>query len=40
MYLKRDIISANPNVHFNDIVGLEHAKKLIREAVIIPLKYP
>jgi len=40
MYLKRDIISSNPNVRFSDIVGLDEAKRLIREAVVIPMKYP
>jgi katanin p60 ATPase-containing subunit A1 len=40
MYLKRDIIQANPNVRFNEIIGLEDAKRLLREAVVIPLKYP
>lgn len=40
MYLKRDIIQANPDVMFKDIVGLEGAKRLLREAVVIPLKYP
>ena len=40
MYLKRDIISNNPNVQFDEIVGLAESKKLIREAVIIPMKYP
>ena len=40
MYLKRDIISTNPNVQFDEIVGLAESKKLIREAVIIPMKYP
>jgi len=27
-------------VSFNDIVGLEHAKRLLKEAVLIPLRYP
>ena len=40
MYLKRDIIQSNPNVKFNEIVGLEDAKRLVREAVVIPMKYP
>jgi len=31
---------ANPNVTFNDIVGLDTAKRLLKEAVLIPLKYP
>ena len=40
MYLKRDIICANPNVKFKEIVGLDDAKRLVREAVVIPMKYP
>ena len=29
----------NPNVKFDDIVGLNDAKRLLREAVLLPLKY-
>lgn len=38
--LKRDIIIENPNVTFEDIVGLNDAKRLLKEAVMLPLKYP
>ena len=38
--LKRDIIIENPNVTFDQIVGLSDAKRLLREAVLLPLKYP
>jgi len=30
----------NPNVKFTDIVGLADAKRLLREAVMLPMKYP
>ncbi len=30
----------NPNVRFDDIVGLEQAKKIVEEALLHPLKYP
>lgn len=39
-YLRRDIIVENPNVRFTDIVGLDNAKRLVKEAVLLPLKYP
>jgi len=40
MALKRDIIIENPNVMFKDIVGLKDAKRLLKEAVMLPLNYP
>eukprot|EP00828_Plagiopyla_frontata_P048946 TRINITY_DN956_c0_g1_i1.p2 TRINITY_DN956_c0_g1~~TRINITY_DN956_c0_g1_i1.p2 ORF type:complete len:408 (-),score=101.97 TRINITY_DN956_c0_g1_i1:54-1277(-) len=39
-FLQRDICISNPGVMFNDIVGLNDAKRLLKEAVLIPLKYP
>jgi katanin p60 ATPase-containing subunit A1 len=39
LFLQRDICISNPNVSFNDIVGLGDAKRLIKEAVMVPLKY-
>src|SRR5690606_27787319 len=36
----RDIYSENPNVHWNDIAGLERSKKLLKEALVYPMKYP
>lgn len=38
--LERDIVSRNPNVHWNDIADLEDAKKLLREAVVLPMWMP
>ncbi|ORZ38790.1 P-loop containing nucleoside triphosphate hydrolase protein [Catenaria anguillulae PL171] len=36
----RDIYQENPGVYFKDIAGLEHAKSLIKEAVVFPIRYP
>nr|XP_061826665.1 katanin p60 ATPase-containing subunit A-like 1 isoform X1 [Nerophis lumbriciformis] len=38
--LERDIVSRNLNVHWNDIADLEDAKKLLREAVVLPMWMP
>lgn len=38
--LERDIVSRNPNVHWEDIADLEEAKKLLREAVVLPMWMP
>nr|XP_009862197.1 LOW QUALITY PROTEIN: katanin p60 ATPase-containing subunit A1-like [Ciona intestinalis] len=38
--LERDIVQRNPNVHWSDIAGLTEAKKLLEEAVILPLLMP
>jgi katanin p60 ATPase-containing subunit A1 len=38
--IHRDIVSANPSINFNDIVGLTEAKQLLTEAVLMPFKYP
>ncbi|XP_066507487.1 katanin p60 ATPase-containing subunit A-like 1 isoform X2 [Hoplias malabaricus] len=38
--LERDIVSQNPNIHWNDIADLEDAKKLLREAVVLPMWMP
>ncbi|CBY09475.1 unnamed protein product [Oikopleura dioica] len=39
-YLERDIVQRNPNVSWNSIAGLEEPKKLLKEAVILPLIMP
>ena len=39
-YLERDIMTLNPNVTFTSIAGLTDAKKLLKEAVILPLYMP
>jgi katanin p60 ATPase-containing subunit A1 len=38
--IQREILNENPNVRFHDIVGLEDPKRLLKEAVLMPLKYP
>ncbi|XP_022146519.1 katanin p60 ATPase-containing subunit A-like 2 isoform X2 [Momordica charantia] len=36
----RDIIRGNPDIKWESIKGLEHAKCLLKEAVVMPIKYP
>ncbi|XP_046841456.1 katanin p60 ATPase-containing subunit A-like 2 [Xenia sp. Carnegie-2017] len=38
--ISRDIYLDNPDVYWNDIVGLESAKRLVKEAIVYPIKYP
>ena len=38
--ISRDIYLHNPDVRWEDIVGLDTPKQLIKEAVIYPIKYP
>ena len=38
--ISRDIISANPGVTWDDIAELHECKRLLKEAVVMPLKYP
>ncbi|GFR44570.1 hypothetical protein Agub_g5843 [Astrephomene gubernaculifera] len=38
--LSRDIFTESPHVRWEDIAGLEGAKRLIKEAVVLPLRYP
>uniref|UniRef100_A0A3B4XPP7 Katanin p60 ATPase-containing subunit A-like 2 n=1 Tax=Seriola lalandi dorsalis TaxID=1841481 RepID=A0A3B4XPP7_SERLL len=38
--ISRDIYLHSPNVRWEDIVGLEDAKRLVKEAVVYPIKYP
>ncbi|KAG2466406.1 KATL2 protein, partial [Polypterus senegalus] len=35
-----DIYLHNPNVRWDDIIGLDAAKRLVKEAVVYPIKYP
>ncbi|XP_052179799.1 uncharacterized protein LOC127793070 [Diospyros lotus] len=38
--LSRDIIRGSPDVKWESIKGLENAKQLLKEAVVMPIKYP
>ncbi len=38
--ITRDIFTDSPNVRWEDIAGLDQAKRLIKEAVVMPIKYP
>ncbi|XP_071390595.1 katanin p60 ATPase-containing subunit A-like 2 [Centroberyx affinis] len=38
--ISRDIYLHNPNVRWEDIIGLQDAKRLVKEAVVYPIKYP
>lgn len=40
MSIQNEIINTNPSVRFHDIVGLTEAKRLLKEAVLMPMKYP
>uniref|UniRef100_A0A668SX61 AAA+ ATPase domain-containing protein n=1 Tax=Oreochromis aureus TaxID=47969 RepID=A0A668SX61_OREAU len=36
----KDIYLHSPNLRWEDIIGLEDAKRLVKEAVVYPIKYP
>ena len=38
--IRRDIVEECPRVAWSDIVGLDDAKRLLKEAIILPRKYP
>ena len=38
--ISRDIYLNNPNVRWSDIFGLEAPKRIMKEAVVYPIKYP
>ncbi|CAD5121466.1 unnamed protein product [Dimorphilus gyrociliatus] len=38
--ISRDIYLQCPNVRWNDIIGLDSAKSLVKEAVVYPIRYP
>uniref|UniRef100_A0A8D2L3L4 Katanin p60 ATPase-containing subunit A-like 2 n=1 Tax=Varanus komodoensis TaxID=61221 RepID=A0A8D2L3L4_VARKO len=38
--VSRDIYLHNPNVKWDDIIGLDAAKRLVKEAVVYPIRYP
>ncbi|XP_050842682.1 katanin p60 ATPase-containing subunit A-like 2 isoform X4 [Serinus canaria] len=38
--VSKDIYLHKPNVKWDDIIGLDAAKRLVKEAVVYPIKYP
>jgi vacuolar protein-sorting-associated protein 4 len=34
------IVKLKPNIKWDDVAGLENAKKALEEAIILPIKYP
>ena len=38
--IRRDIVEECPNTQWSDIVGLDDAKRLLKEAIILPRKFP
>ena len=38
--LTRDIFTTNPNVSWDSIAGLHKSKRLIKEAIVFPIKFP
>lgn len=38
--LERDIVQKNPNIRWGDIADLEEAKRLLEEAVVLPMWMP
>ncbi|XP_023503522.2 katanin p60 ATPase-containing subunit A-like 2 isoform X2 [Equus caballus] len=38
--VSRDIYLHNPNIKWSDIIGLDAAKQLVKEAVVYPIRYP
>lgn len=37
---ERDILQKNPNIHWDDIADLHEAKRLLEEAVVLPMWMP
>lgn len=38
--LEGAIVTEKPNVSWDDVAGLENAKNSLKEAVILPMKFP
>ena len=38
--LEREVLDKNPHVNFDDIAGLAETKKLLQEAVLLPILMP
>lgn len=39
-FIERDIVQKNPNIHWEDIADLYEAKRLLEEAVVLPMWMP
>ena len=39
-FIERDIVQKDPNVHWSDIADLAEAKRLLEEAVVLPMWMP
>ena len=39
-FISEAILTEKPNVKWEDIAGLENAKSSLKEAVIMPIKFP
>jgi len=37
---ERDIVQKDPNIHWDDIADLAEAKRLLEEAVVLPMWMP
>lgn len=40
LFIERDILQRNPKVRWNDIADLMDAKRLLEEAVVLPMLMP
>jgi katanin p60 ATPase-containing subunit A1 len=40
VFAERDILQKNPNIHWDDIADLHEAKRLLEEAVVLPMWMP
>lgn len=38
--LEKDVVERNPQVNFDDIAELDDAKKILQEAVLLPILMP
>jgi len=38
--IQREILDTSPDIKWEDVVGLEDAKRLLKEAVVVPLQFP
>lgn len=40
LFVPGAIVMEKPNIKWNDVAGLEGAKEALKEAVILPIKFP